>query len=118
MEIKRAKRVNARALAWEIRKATGLNCGGYNQVGGTLQTGSIRENERDGVVVDLPPGTTPAVLAAVEALVDAHVAGGLPVDFPPDPPVVPPPPDPDIAAFASGTTDARVAILGRRAGLL
>ncbi len=118
MEIRRPKKVNARALAWEIRNATGLNCGGYSEVSGTPQTGSIRENVRDGVLVDLPPTIPPTVLAAVEALVDAHVPGGLPADFPPDPPAVPQPPDPDIAAFATGDINAKVQILGRRQKLV
>ena len=118
MEIRRSKKVNARALSWEIRKATGLNCGGYNEVGGTAQTGSIRENERDGVLVELPDTTLPAVLAAVETLVASHVAGGLPPDFPADPPVVPPPPDPDIALWAAADTMAKIkAIAGRRLGI-
>ena len=118
MEIRRAKRVNARALAWEIRKAVGINCGGYNETGTVTQTGSIRASVLDGVVVELPDATPTATILAIEALVDAHIAGALPPDFPVDPPPPPPVPDPDIAAWAAATTlDQIKAIAGRLLGI-
>jgi hypothetical protein len=88
IRISARKEANVRVLAWEIRKATGLNLGGYNETGGITQTGNISSSVIGGVVIDLPAGTLPATVATAQTILDAHDAAlPLPVDFPADPPV-------------------------------
>ena len=118
MEIRQAKLVNVRALSWEIRKATGINCGGYNETEGIAQRGSINGSVLDGVVVRVPDSTSAATVLILEGVIDSHLPGPLPADFPVDRPPPLPMPDPDIAAFQSGTIEQKVAILGRRHGLV
>ena len=116
MELKAAVKAS-RGLTWTIWKAEGLNLGGWHNPTGIPQVGSV-QTSNDGTKLTLP-NVSLEMQARLQALLDTHdPQAPIPVDFPPDPPPVPRPPDPDIAAFRSGATDARVAILGRRAGLL
>ena len=114
MDIKSIKIVDVRKLAWELRKALTLNCGGYNETGGVAQTGSMQYSERDGLTLTIPDGT-PA--APINAVIAAHVPGPLPFDFPTDPPK---PPDPIIAERATwltATAVEKLSIIGKRFGL-
>ena len=107
------KQVNARALAWEIRKATGVNLGGYNETEGVIQLGSIRASD-SGVVIECPADKE----AEIGAVLDAHdEKSPMPGDFPADPPIVPVPTLQELYALA--TTDVeRLEILAKNAGAL
>ena len=114
MEIKSAKIVDVRKLAWELRKNLSLNCGGYNEVGSVVQTGSMQYSERDGLTLTVPDGTA---VAPINSVIAAHVPGPLPLDFPADPPR---PPDPIIAeraAWLAATAVQKLSIIGKRLGL-
>lgn len=90
MIIQVKKDINAKALAWQIRKATGINCGGYTETGVVAQTGSISSSEAHGVFVEIPDGTDNSKVIAIATILDGHdEKAAMPADVPPDPPVVP-----------------------------
>ena len=116
MDIKVSKPVNARTLAWAIRKATGLNLGGFVEVRGVPQTGSLTYSESGGLKVTLPDSTPAAVLLQGQALVDAHDATlPPPLDFPPAPPPVAK--VDEKVLFAAATATEKLEMLARKVGL-
>ena len=85
-EITSVRKVNARVLAWEIRKTLGLNLGGYNETNDVPQTGSISTSALDGVSIELPSGASPSVVTLIQAILDSHNPDApAPADFPADP---------------------------------
>lgn len=114
MIIRSRKSINTRGLAWEIRKATGVNLGGYNETQGIPQTGSIRYSDADGVVIECPD----AKATQIQAILDSHdLNAPMPADVPADPVISPV--KPLGQQYAEATTDAeRLEILAKAAGLM
>ena len=111
MNITAKKTANAKALAWAIRKATGINCGGYKETGGVAQTGSVGWRSDVGILVEVPDDTAPAVVAQIQAIVDTHNPN-LPLapDYPPS--VSPVVVVPWVEAYEkAATVDARLKVL-------
>ena len=104
----------SRGLPWAIRKATGLNLGGFVEAGGVPQTGSIQTSD-EGTRLILPDSTPTATVAQLQAILAAHnPTAPLQADFPADPP---PPVVNEKALWAAATAAEKLLMLARRAGL-
>lgn len=110
------EKINIQQLAWEIRKTTGVNCGGYNETNLTPQKCSLFYTENEGLSVALDPDIEDLRDEIVE-VVDKHIASdNLPSDFPTKTPSTPVPTLKEKYQEALNDSE-RIDILAEAAGL-
>lgn len=107
------KDINSKALAWAIRKQTGVNLGGYNETEGIVQLGSIRSSDADGCTIECPDSKA----AQIQAILDLHDSkAAMPADVPADP--VPAPQKTHQQQYDEAVLDSdKLKVLARIAGL-
>lgn len=74
--------VNIRQLSWEIKKATGINCGGYPESDGTPQKCNITYIEGKSVTVTLSSDIEHRIGEVMAVVAKHNPSDDLPLDFP------------------------------------